>query len=148
MSGHTQDLDRFSNPSKTADDIVLGLSLIEREGNVSPELLKEGIEFCDYLMNLLEEVRTPSSQKEQWISLTIRDKDAIKESMINIDDTISKLKNAKECLNKVIESSSSLTPEQIRNIQEILVNVTMPMWRKRTAEFREKKLKRGLIIDG
>jgi len=148
MSGHTQDLDRFSNPSKTADDIVLGLSLIEREGKVSPELLKEGIEFCDYLMNLLEEVRTPSSQKEQWISLTVRDKDAIKESMINIDDTISKLKNAKECLNKVIESSSSLTPEQIRNIQEILVNVTMPIWRKRTAEFREKKLKRGLIIDG
>lgn len=145
MTDHSRDLNGLINPAKLADDTVLALSSIERGGKVFPELLKEGIKLCDYLIALHERSKSPEETKGQLTFRTVRDDmKALKESKIDID----RVHKAKEWINGLIENPSSREPEEIRDIQELLITATMSIWQSRTLEFRERKLKRGLIIRG
>lgn len=145
MTNYSQDSNRLVNPAKLADDAVLALSSIERGGEVSPEPLKEGIELCDYLIGLLEALKSSGEQKGR---LTFRavldDMRALQKSKIDID----KVREVKDWINDLTKDASSHTLEEIENIQELLITGTMWMWQNRTLEFREQKLKRGLIIRG
>jgi hypothetical protein len=148
MIKQAQGSSRLFNPARLADDTVLALSSIERGEEVSAELLDEGIKLCDYLLNLFNELETPESQKEQWAFHSVRDKMALKESGVDVKSTREEVEATKEWLNHLKEGTSSYTPEKITKIQELLMNLTMPIWRGRTSEFRERKLKRGLFIHG
>jgi hypothetical protein len=149
MTKHIKkNLNRLFNPARLADATVLALSAIERGDKVPPELLRGGIELCDYLISLFEELEVPQLVEEQWAFHRARDKKVLQESGIDIKSMHVKVNNAKEWINGLIQNPSSYTQEQIKNIQELLVTVTMPMWRIRASEFRERKLKRGLIIHG
>ena len=70
------------------------------------------------------------------------DKKVLQESGIDIE----RVRKVKEWINDLMKDPSSHTPEELKSIQEFLITMTMPMWQNRTLEFREKKLKRGLII--
>ena len=79
---------------------------------------------------------------------TVRDdKVAFKESGVDVKSKREEIEDAKKWLNRLKEDSS-YTPEKITKIQELLMNLTMPIWQGRTSEFRERKLKRGLFIHG
>lgn len=145
MTKYTKDLNRLVNPAKMADDTVLALSSIKRGGKVSSEFLKEGIELCDYLISLLEELKPLGAQKGQLTFRAVRDdKEALQESGIDIDT----VRKVRERINDLREDPSSHTNEEIKSMQELLMKTTMPMWQNRTIEFREKKLKRGFIVRG
>ena len=143
MIKYIRDLNRLINPVKLADDAVFALSSIERGGKVSPELLKKGVELCDYLINLLEESKTAEAQRAQLPFRTVRDdKKALHESGIDIET----VRRVKKCINDLIKDTSSHTSKEIKNMQKFLITATMPMWQNRTLEFRERQLKRKLII--
>jgi hypothetical protein len=146
MIKYIRDLNQLVNPVKLADDAVFALSSIERGRKPSPELLKKGIELCDYLINLLEELKAPETQGPQSAFRAVRDDDkkALQESGIDID----MVRRVKNWINDLMKDPSSHTSEEIKNIKKFLITMTMPMWQNRTLEFRERKLKRRLIIRG
>jgi len=145
MIKYIRDLNSLVNPAKLADDAVFALSSIERGGKVSPELLKKGIELCDYLINLLKESKSPKTQIAKLSFRAVRDdKKALQESGININ-SVRKIKNK---ISDLLKDPSSHTSKEIKNMQKFLMTVTMPIWQNRTLEFRERKLKRGLIVRG
>ena len=147
MKRHVRDSSRFFNPARLADEAVLALSSIERGREVSLEFLKEGIELCDYLVSLLGEA-SPQPERGRWAFHRTRDREALQESEIDIDIMRAKVEQAKEALERLIQDPSSHDAEQIGKTQERLMTLTMPLWRNRTSEFRERKLKRGLSIHG
>ena len=145
MTKHSQEFNQLVNPVKLADDTTFALSSIERGGKVSPELLKEGVELCDYLISLLEELKTPVEPRAQLTFRAVRDdREVLQESGIDIK----RVQKVKEWINDLMEDPFSRTLEDLISMQEFLMTTTMPMWQNRTLEFREKKLKRGLIIHG
>jgi len=145
MTKHSQEFNQLVNPVKLADDTIFALSSIERGSKVSPELLRGGIELCDYLITLLEELKPPEKPLSQLTFRTVRDdKKVLQESGIDIK----RVQKVKEWINDLMEDPFSRTLEDLISMQEFLMTTTMPMWQNRTLEFREKKLKRGLIIHG
>lgn len=145
MTKHSQEFNPLVNPVKLADDTIFALSSIERGGKVSPELLKEGIELCDYLISLLEELKTPVEPRAQLTFRAVRDdREVLQESGIDIE----RVQKVKEWINDLMEDPFSRTLEDLISMQEFLMTTTMPMWQKRTLEFRERKLKRGFIVRG
>lgn len=134
------------NPVKFADDVVLALSYIERENRIiSKEFLDEGVALCNYFLTLLGEEK---DVKEKSVVLAFceaqDDMEKLKESGIDID----KVRNIRESLKNLIDDPNSLTKIELRDIQSFFIKVTMPMWQKRTEEFREFKMKKGHIIRG
>ena len=138
--------DRVPNSVKFADDVVLALSSIERESRVIlKESLDEGIELCNYFVTLLEGEENIGEKRGVLAFYEARDDmEKLKESGINISEVrniIASLKALKDDLN-------SRTKEELRNIQGFFIRVTMPMWQKRTEDFRVSKMKKGHIIRG
>ena len=145
MIKRNREFNELVNPVKLADDTILALSSIQRGVRVSPELLKEGIELCDYLMTLLEELEAPREPRARLTFRTLRDDEKVlQESGIDIE----RVREVRNRINDLMENPSSYTSEELESIQEFLMTTTMPMWQNRTLEFRERKLKRGLIIRG
>lgn len=145
MTNHNQEFNRLVNPVKLADDTIFALSSIQRGAKVSPELLRKGIELCDYLIILLEELKAPKEPRGQLIFRAVRDdKKVLQESGIDIE----RVREIKKWINDLMENPSCHTPEELESMQKFLMTTTMPMWQNRILEFRERKLKRGLIIRG
>lgn len=138
-----QSSNRFFNPVKLADDTVLALSAIKRGGKVAPEPLKEGVELCNYLITIFES-KESMPQREKWTFQAARDREILQESEFDSSNMVAKAKKVKEQIQGIVEQKLSLEAKQIENIQEFLMDTTMPLWRKRISEFREKKLKWGL----
>lgn len=149
MKGYSDNPNQILDPAKLADDTVLALSLVQRGSKVSPELLEEGIKLCEYLIQLFQELKTPEVEREQWTFHAVRDdRKALRESGIDIDRGHRKTEEVKKWISDLMNNPSSHTREEIEGIKEHLMNITMPIWQKRTSEFRERKLKRSLIVHG
>lgn len=145
MIKYIRNLDRSVNPVKLADEAVFALSSIERGKKASPELLKKGVELCDYLMSLLREPERREAPRTKLSFRAVHDnKKALQERGVDIG----RVRRTKKRINDLIKDPSSHKPEAIRSMQEFLMTTTMPMWQNRSLESRERKLKRGLIIRG
>ena len=143
MKSYNRYLNRLTNPVKLADNTIFALSSIERGNKVSPVPLKEGIELCDYLISLLKELKISKEKKTQLIFSTA-DNDYKALQKIDID----KVRKTKKWIKDLMKNPLSHTKEEIKDLRKFLITVTMPMWQNRTLEFREMKLKQGLIIRG
>ncbi len=64
---------QFTDPAKLADDTVLALSFMERGRKVPAELLKNGVKLCDYLIQILNELKTPQIKEEEGTFHGVRD---------------------------------------------------------------------------
>ena len=149
MKEYSESPEQFSNPAKLADDTVLALASLERGAKVAPELLEEGIKLCDYLIHLIKQLKAPQVQGERWAFRAIRDDTrALGESGIDIDKANEKTEEVKKWISDLVDNPSSHSKEEIESIKEYLISITMPMWRSRTSEFRDRKMKRSLIIRG
>lgn len=149
MKVYSDDPNQFVDLAKLADDAVLALSSVERGSKVAPELLEEGIKLCEHLVSLFQELKTPKIEREQWTFHAVRDdREALRESGIDIDSEHRKTEEVKKWIRDLIDDPSSHTPQEIGSIKEHLMSITMPIWQKRTSEFREKKIKRSLIVHG
>jgi hypothetical protein len=137
------------DPVKLADDAVLALSSLARGSKISPELLEEGIKLCEYLIYLFQELKMPEGEREQWTFYAVRDdRKALQESRIDIGEALRKTEEVKKWIGDLITNPSSHTQDEIEGIKEHLMTITMPIWQKRTLEFRERKMKRSLIVHG
>lgn len=149
MNSYRDNPEQFVNPAKLADDTVLALSSVERGCEVSPELLEEGIKLCDYLIHLFQELKAPEIEREQWTFRAVRDdRKALRESGIDIDREYRRTEEVKKWISDLINNPSSHTQEEIKSIKAHLMTMTMPIWRNRASEFRERKMKRSLIVHG
>lgn len=150
MERHSDRLNQFIDPAKAADDTVLALSSIERGREVAAELLEIGIKLCDYLIQLLRESKTPEVKEEEYACRGVRYVEirALQQSKIDIDKEIDKTEQVREWINDLMKDPSSHTQEEITIIKEHLMTITMPIWRNRTVEFREREMKRGLVVHG
>jgi len=134
------------NSVKYADDVVLALSSMERESTMIPkESLDEGIELCDYFVTLLRGEEDIGEKRGVFAYYEARDDmENLKESGIDIH----KVQDIRESLKALKDDPNSRTKEELRNIQGFFIKVTMPMWQKRTEDFRVSKMKKGHIIRG
>jgi len=149
MERYSDNPNQFVDPAKLADDAVLALSSVERGSQVSPELLEEGIKLCEYLIHLFQELKTPEVEREQWTFHAVRDdRKALRESGIDIDREHKRTEEVKKWISDLMNNPSSHTRQEIESIKEHLMSITMPIWQKRTSEFRERKMKRSLIVHG
>jgi hypothetical protein len=147
VKGHSDNPNQFLDLAKLADDAVLALSSVERGSKVSLELLEEGIKLCEYLLYLFREMKTPEFERERWTFHSVRDdREALRESGIDMDREYTKTEEVKKWISELINNPSSHTREEIESIKEHLMTITMPIWQKRTSEFRERKMKRSLIV--
>lgn len=149
MERYSDNPNQFVDPAKLADDAVLALSSVERGSQVSPELLEEGIKLCEYLIHLFQELKTPEVEREQWTFHAVRDdRKALRESGIDIDREHKRTEEVKRWISDLMNNPSSHTRQEIESIKEHLMSITMPIWQKRSSEFRERKMKRSLIVHG
>ena len=143
MKNQNQIRDRIVNPVKLADNAVLTLSALERKDEVSEDRLNEAISLCDYLLQLLESspsevIGVPTG------SIIELDREALHKTEVKAED----LHNVRNWLTDITNDRTSHGKEDLEEMQALLVKVTMPMWRSRTSEFRERKLRRSLILHG
>jgi len=149
MKAHNDNPNQPLDPAKLADDAVLALSSVQRGSKVSSELLEEGIQLCDYLIHLFQELKAPQVETERLILRAVRDdRKALRESGIDIDKAYRKTKEVKKWISDLMHNPSSHSREEIESIKEHLMSITLPIWRHRTSEFRERKMKRSLIVHG
>jgi hypothetical protein len=145
MMNVNSETNRTNNPSGLADQAVYALSSIIRDAQVSLEMLNKGVILCDYFITILDESELPDNEKSQ---LTFRASREDVEELKNKEIDISKIQEVKKLITDLMDNPKSHTPEEIRDVQQFLVITTMPMWQKRTIEFREKKLRKGLLVRG
>jgi hypothetical protein len=147
MTKNEENLYEFVDPIRLADDTVLALSAIERGYSAPCELLKEGKQLCDYLLYLFQELKKPTVEGENWTFQMVNDdKEALLGKLNDIEKELKTVEEIKEWLSDLCHSPSSITKEQINNIKQYLIMITMPMWHKRTVQFRDRKMKRSLIF--
>lgn len=144
------DRPQLTDPAKLADDTVLALSSIERGSKVPVELLENGVQLCDYLIQLLKESKLPQiKQEEEGTFRAVRDEaKALLKSKIDVDRELSRTEEVRNWISDLKDDQTSHTDEQVESIKEHLITITMPIWRSRTVEFRERKMKRSLIVHG
>jgi len=144
MKTYSADMRRRINPVRLADDTIYALSSIVRNRQADIGSLKSGIELSDYLIELLEDFQTDMDKNSfPPYRLVGQDMKSIKKLKITKDEVI----KIKMMIKNLIEEPSSHTNEEIRNIQKTLLDVTMPMWQKRSIDFRKMKMKKGFILD-
>jgi len=147
MKGSEYDIEN-SNPVRLADNTVLALSSLERGAGASPESLSEGIRLCDYLMLLL---RTRSSSQESREATAIfpgmsDGAETLAQSLSDVSEALGKTEQVKQYIDDLIRDPASHTSVEIQDIKKHLIILTMPMWRRRASEFRERKMKRSLTL--
>jgi hypothetical protein len=149
MAAYFNDPKTGFNAVKAADEAVLALATYKRSREMSPIFLSQAISLCDYLKERISDIRDQTTEKASHRSFRTPNADA--KGYLDNEDYTSHLEKAIELLKEILENPSSATAdarsEEITHIQELLINLTMPIWRRRTMEFRDKKLKRGLVID-
>ena len=149
MNKHSKESEEFFNPAKLADEAILALSCIERGGEASLEFLQGGLKLCDYMMHLFQGIKVPETEQQKWAFRSIRDdRKALQESGIDIDKELKKTKEVRKWISDLIDDASSHSQADIQSIKDYLLSITMPIWQSRTSEFRERKMKRSLIIHG
>ena len=149
MNKYGKESEEFFNPARLAYEAVLALSSIERGSKTSLELLKEGIKLCDYMINLFWEIKVPETEQQKWAFRSVRDdRKALRESGIDIDKELRRTKEARKWISELISDASSHSQQEIQSIKDHLLSITMPIWQSRTSEFRERKMKRSLIVHG
>jgi hypothetical protein len=149
MNKYAKESEELFNPAKLADEAVLALSYIERGSEASLEFLQGGLRLCDYVMHLLQAIKVPETEQQKWAFRSVHDdRKALKESGMDIDNELRRTKEVREWISDLIDDPSSHSQAEIRGIKEYLLSITMPIWQSRTSEFRERKMKRSLIIHG
>lgn len=149
MKKYGKELEEFVNPAKLADEAVFALSSIERGSQTSLEFLQEGIELCDYMLHLFQGIKVPEAEQQKWAFRSVRDdREALQKSGIDIDRELRKTKEVRKWISDLIGDISSHSPEEIQSIKDHLLTITMPIWQNRISEFRERRMKRSLIVHG
>lgn len=149
MNSYGKELEEFLNPAKLADEAVLALSCIERGTKTSLEFLREGIKLCDYMLHLFHGIKVPEDAQQKWAFRSVRDdRKALQGSGIDIDKEFRKTEEVRKWISDLISNESSHSQEEIQSIKDHLLNITMPIWQNRTSEFRERKMKRSLMVHG
>lgn len=127
-----------------ADSAVIALGLFIRTGQKSIQQLKQGITLCEEILRCAadageaENVAAGESPRRKQLRATaIPDTFADKEAVTQVTQ-------ARDTLQRIIDEDAKFPESELSGIQEMFIEYTMPAWRKRHTEFRERKLKRRL----
>jgi hypothetical protein len=142
-------IDKFFDPAKLADDTVIALSDIERGTSANSDSINEGVRLCDYLLHLLQEAdKSEVEERRSTFTTFENDRKAFVENITDIEVERKVIQGMKRVLSDLIVDPSSHTKQEIDSIKQYFIKTTMPMWRNRTTEFRDRKMKRSLVIRG
>jgi len=136
---------QFLDPSRLAEDAVLALSQLQRGSEANIEMIDAGIRLCDYLMTFWKE---PSKDRGAFSSFSESDKNDLTEEGWNLEEVSQKAQGIKEQIAALKASPELFKEYDIDQIKEFLINVTTPIWHKRSSDFRDRKIKRSFIIRG
>ena len=59
-----------------------------------------------------------------------------------------KTEEVRKWISDLTSDASSHSQKEIQSIKDYLLSITMPIWQNRTSEFRERKMKRSLMVHG
>ena len=118
------------------DDLIMELSLIKSGHKPSVEKLEQGIELIEYLIVRLDEPKKGHSIKQLGIS-PLRPKSITYPDSDEIHSTKQELEEVKQFIKKSIESSESIDKGVIESLQDQLLKLSLPIWKKQVAEITQ-----------
>jgi hypothetical protein len=135
------------NHARIADDVVLMLRTREMHDENCSEALRRGSELCDFLLRLLHDTSSEECS-DYWRKLSAEYKMSLQEVNHGELKFLKELTIARDKLAELSSKPRTISPEEIVQVQKVLTLATMPLWKLRTSEFWDRKLKRGLLSHG
>lgn len=100
----------------------------------------QGIALCDYLVEVFQRALR---EEAVWEFPSDRAKHMDRESLLASGVTLDRVARVRQQLVEVLQGQPG---EAIEGIQQFLVRVTMPMWARRTREWREARRRRWISM--
>jgi hypothetical protein len=135
---------QYGDLVRLADDAVIGLSSLARTGTIAKELLQEGVELCDMMLVLLGRRQNGVERKRIRAVRLESDQRTLRESGLKAEQVTSEARAARSALMSMIDGEPPPSVEEVSRMEAMFVSWTMPFWRARLGEFRERRERREL----
>jgi hypothetical protein len=126
------------NPIEIADDIITQLYYLRNKEHFSESVLMKGISLFEYLVGLSNaEIESPEVRNTSRI-LAKQNKELLIQSGFKLDEQLDSLHKGKDIIKKLIVNPTSCSNEQIEIVQDLLLKVSMPVWKKKIMVLKDK----------
>jgi hypothetical protein len=133
-------LNKELNPVSIIDELIMELSYIKNGSTPSSEKLQKGIELIEHLISLSDESHEEVVEDKLGFS-PFQDKKYFYSGKYNIKEHKNKLEKAKEIIKKFIVKPAVFDKNDIENIQELLLKISLPIWKEQVSILKPNQFK-------
>jgi hypothetical protein len=128
--------------SVLADSVVLGLGTLMRTGARPMVPMQQGVLLCNQILAHLGPGE--KSRVGQTVGGLQHLSAQIQAAFASTADAVQFFVEAREIFQQLLDPGVTVDTARLPEIQRVLVNCSMPAWRARHQEFRQRRLKRRL----
>ena len=126
-----------------ADMVVADLSIMRRKGQYSRDGLERGVQLCHRLASRPSKVQATESQARTATSQRQLHASSVP-SPAQPELQPDEIEDVRKQLQRWLDEGGDLQDEALSRIQAFIVKATAGSWQKRTHDFQQRRLKRGL----
>ena len=128
------------NPVFIIDELIMELSYIKNGRPPSNEKLQKGIELIDHLVSFSAKPHEEVFEDKLGFS-PFQDKKYLNSEKDNIEKHKNELEKAKEIIKKFIVNPTDFDKKDIENIQKLLLEISLPIWKEQVSILRPNQFK-------
>lgn len=133
-------LNKEFNPVSIIDELIMELSYIKNGSTFSSEKLQKGIELIDHLLSLSNEPQEEVVEDKLGFS-PFQDKKYVYSEKYKIEEHKNELEKANGIIKKFIVKPTEFDKNDIENIQELLLKISLPIWKEQVSILKPNQFK-------
>lgn len=122
------------------DELIMELTYIKNGNSASVDKLEKGIEIIELIISFSEKQREKTGD-EKIGYIPFHNKQHFYSGNYNVEEYKDELKKAKESIKKFIENPQASDKDNIEQIQELLLKISIPIWDEEITILRPKQYK-------
>jgi hypothetical protein len=122
------------------DETIMDLSYIKNGEPISADKLNRGIDLIDKMFSMSGQLNERKGEDKLGFS-SIKEKRFVYSAKFNVEEYKSELENAKLSLKNLISTPSSIDTKELEKIQELLLKVSIPIWKEQVSILKPNHFK-------
>lgn len=122
------------------DELIMELTYIKNGNTVSIDKLKKGMEIIELIISFSEKPKEKVSEEKLEFN-PFHDRQQYYSGKYNVTEHKDELESAKESIKKFIEDPADADKSDIEKIQELLLKISVPIWKEEVSILKPKQYK-------
>ena len=128
------------NVVSTIDELIMELTYVKNGKAPSIEKLRKGVEVIENMLSLTQQPKEISAEDKFGFN-PFQMKQFIYSGNYKVEEDKEKLEQAKESINQIITNPENSDKKDIEKIQELLLKISIPIWREEVSILKPNKFK-------